>query len=370
MDARRLAGGLGTFLVAQLALLVVAATAPATLAPLSDRLPPETLVPDPPPSPVTLAFAGDLHLEGALADRWAEEGTAMFAPLGAMLAGADVAVVNLETAVGAAGRPEDKQYVFQAPAEVLTGLRDAGVDAASLANNHGMDYGEEGLAATLAAAEAAGLPLLGAGRDAAAAWEPWVAEVRGQRIAVVAATLVLDDNLIERWTATGAHAGLASARDVTVAEAAVRQASAEADTVVAYLHWGTEGESCPSAPQRWMADRLVAAGADVVVGSHTHRLQAAGYKGGAFVAYGLGNSVWYTEGGESAESGVLNVTVVGDQVTAYDWVPARLEGGVATALAGEEAAAAHEAWSDLAGCADLAAAPGGPAPARPGAARS
>jgi poly-gamma-glutamate synthesis protein (capsule biosynthesis protein) len=108
-----------------------------------------------------------------------------------------------------------------------------------------------------------------------------------------------------------------------------------------------------------MADRLVAAGADVVVGSHTHRLQAAGYKGGAFVAYGLGNSVWYTEGGESAESGVLNVTVLGEQVTAFDWVPARLEGGVATALAGEEAAASQEAWADLAGCADLTPSPAG-----------
>ncbi|MPY94117.1 MAG: CapA family protein [Acidimicrobiia bacterium] len=354
VDARRLAGGLGTFLLAQLALVIIAAAASATLSPLRERLP-LSAVPEagPPPSPVTLAFAGDVHLEGLLAERWAAEGTALFDPLGAMLADADVAVVNLETAVGAAGEPEQKQYAFQAPAEVLTGLRDAGVDAASVANNHGMDYGEEGLAASVAAGQAAGLPLIGAGRDAEEAWAPWVTEVRGQRIAVVAATLVLDDNLIEGWSAGADHAGLASARDVGAAEAAVRQARAVADTVVVYLHWGTEGESCPSAPQRWMADRLVAAGADVIVGSHTHRLQAAGFKGGAFVAYGLGNSVWYSDGGESAESGVLRLTVQAGEVLGYEWVPARLAGGVATALEGEGAIAAHDAWSGLRGCADV-----------------
>lgn len=357
MDARRLAGGLGTFLLAQLALLFIAASAPATLAPLSDRVPAPIEPARPPSSPVTLAFAGDVHLEGFLTDLWAERGTALFAPLGAMVADADLAIVNLETAVGAAGRPEDKQYAFQAPAEVLTALRDAGVDAASLANNHGMDYGEEGLAASVAAGRAAGLPLLGAGRDDAEAWAPWVSEVRGQRIAVLAATLVLEDNLIERWTAAPGRAGLASARDVSVAEAAVRRAAAEADTVVVYLHWGTEGESCPSAPQRWMADRLAAAGADVIVGSHTHRLQAAGYKGGAFVAYGLGNSVWYSEGGASAESGVLRLTVLDGQVTSDQWVPARLEDGVATALGGEDAIAAHDSWSGLRDCADLSPTP-------------
>src|SRR5690606_5778863 len=154
-------------------------------------------------------------------------------------------------------------------------------------------------------------------RDDTEAWRPWVTEVRGQRVAVVASTLVLDDHLIERWTAGPSTAGLASARAVGVVEAAVRQASREADTVVAYVHWGTEGESCPSAPQRWMADRLAAAGADVIVGTHAHRLQAAGYKGGAFVAYGLGNSVWYSGGGPSAESGVLRLTVLAGEVTAY-----------------------------------------------------
>jgi poly-gamma-glutamate synthesis protein (capsule biosynthesis protein) len=281
----------------------------------------------------------------------------MFAPLGAMLADADVAVVNLETSVGAAGTPEEKEYVFQAPAEMLTGLRDAGVDAASLANNHGMDYGEEGLAGTLAAGEAAGVALVGAGRDDTEAWAPWVTEVRGQRIAVVAATLVIDDNLVERWTAGPGHPGVASARDVAATEAAVRQARAVADTVVVYLHWGTEGQDCPSAPQRWMADRLAAAGADVIVGTHAHRLQAAGYKNGVFVAYGLGNSVWYTEGGESADTGVLRLTVLGGDVTAHDWVPARIQGGVSTALSGEDAIAAHDAWSGLRNCADVSPTP-------------
>ena len=102
-----------------------------------------------------------------------------------------------------------------------------------------------------------------------------------------------------------------------------------------------------------MADRLAAAGADVIVGTHAHRLQAAGRKGGAFVAYGLGNAVWYADGGASADSGVLRLTVTGRQVTAYDWVPATITDGVATALGGEDAIAAHDAWTELRRCADV-----------------
>jgi poly-gamma-glutamate synthesis protein (capsule biosynthesis protein) len=165
------------------------------------------------------------------------------------------------------------------------------------------------------------------------------------------ATQVLDD--AAAWTAGPHHPGLASAKAVDRLLAEVRAARIAADTVVVFLHWGVEGDTCPSGDQEALARELVAAGADVIVGGHAHRLQGAGRKDGALVAYGLGNSVFYSTGGPSTDSGVLRVTVQGRRVLGYRWEPARLVDGVATELQGDEAAAAQAAWQSLRACTDL-----------------
>ena len=82
-------------------------------------------------------------------------------------------------------------------------------------------------------------------------------------------------------------------KNVDVLVAAVRAARLVSDTVVVYLHWGIEGHTCPSSDQRALAQALVLAGADVVVGSHAHRLLGGGRLGSAFVDYGLGNFAFY-----------------------------------------------------------------------------
>jgi poly-gamma-glutamate synthesis protein (capsule biosynthesis protein) len=304
--------------------------------------------------PVTLAFVGDVHFEGFLAAGLAEYRSALLDPLADLVAGADVAVANLETAITERGAPEPKEYTFRAPPAALEALRDAGVDAVSMANNHGLDYGVEGLVDSLAAGHTTGLPVVGIGPDDGAAYRPWFTTVHGRRLAVVAATQVLDDPV--GWSAGPGQAGLASAKDRPRLLAEVRSARAAADTVVVFLHWGVEGDSCPSTDQQTLADDLVAAGADVIVGGHAHRLQGAGRKGGALVAYGLGNAVFYASGGPSTESGVLEVTVDGRQVLDYRWRPARLVDGVATALEEEEeeeAEAAAARWEALRDCTDL-----------------
>ena len=83
-----------------------------------------------------------------------------------------------------------------------------------------------------------------------------------------------------------------------------------ADVVVVYLHWGVQGQRCPSDDQRTLAASLTDAGADVVVGSHAHRLQADGRLDDGYVAYGLGNFAWYSPGdATTSRTGVLHLTV-------------------------------------------------------------
>ena len=75
------------------------------------------------------------------------------------------------------------------------------------------------------------------------------------------------------------------------------------------MHWGVEKQVCPTARQQQLAAELVAAGADVVVGSHAHVLQPLGHVGGAPVAYGMGNFVFYGTSASAVRSGVLEVDV-------------------------------------------------------------
>ena len=133
----------------------------------------------------------------------------------------------------------------------------------------------------------------------------------------------------------------------------VRAARRTSDTVVVFLHWGIELEQCPSSDQRTLAKQLVAAGADVVVGGHAHRVQGAGRMGNALVGYGLGNFVWYGTSALSTRTGVLFVTVDGHRVLGYRWEPARIVDGVPRPLTGSERRGELSSWHKLRSCTGL-----------------
>jgi poly-gamma-glutamate capsule biosynthesis protein CapA/YwtB (metallophosphatase superfamily) len=292
---------------------------------------------------------------GVDAQRLVADPATAIGPIAKVLRGADLAMVNLETAITTRGTPAVKEFRFRAPPTAFTALKAAGIDVATMANNHGEDYGRVGLADTLAAASTAGFPVVGIGADQDAAFAPYDVTVKGDRVAIIGATQVLDNNLAATWTAGPDQPGLASARDVPRLLDAVRAARETADTVVVYLHWGKELASCPTSSQRSIAQQLVDAGADIVVGSHAHVQLGAGRLGAAFVDYGLGNFVFYARGGSAtARSGVLLLTVAGRAVTAARWVPAEIAGGVPQPLSGELATRGLEQWTSLQSCTGLA----------------
>ena len=145
-------------------------TAPAPATPPASSAPPPSPVPSsagdsraPTGEPVTLAFGGDVHFEGSVRSRLLADPESTFDGVDRLLRRADLAMVNLETAVTDGGEPEPKQYNFRAPQQAWQALQAGGVDVVSLANNHGLDFGVEGLQDTLQGAERAGLPLVGRG---------------------------------------------------------------------------------------------------------------------------------------------------------------------------------------------------------------
>lgn len=303
---------------------------------------------------VVLAFGGDIHFEGVLSTKLAASPSTVLSPIASTLAKADLAVANLETAVTTSGSPASKAYAFRAPPSAFAALRGGEIDVVSMANNHGLDFGQEGLRDSLAAAKRYDYPVVGIGRNAKQAYAPYRTTINGQRITVIGATQVLDDHLISSWTAGPGKPGLASAKDVPRLVEAVRQARKGADTVVVFVHWGVELMECPTSTQQELARQLVRAGADVVVGGHAHRVQGTGRLGKALVGYGLGNFVWYGTSEASTRSGVLFVTVTGRRVDSYRWEPARIVDGVPRPMTGSERASALRSWRSLRGCAGLA----------------
>jgi poly-gamma-glutamate synthesis protein (capsule biosynthesis protein) len=303
--------------------------------------------------PIVLAFAGDIHFEGILSSKLAAAPSRVLAPIRPVLEQADLAVVNLETAVTRRGSAQPKEYVFRAPPSAFAALEGAGADVASMANNHGMDYGVTGLRDSLAAARRYRFPVIGIGLDGKRAYAPLRRTIRGQRIAVIGATQVLDDHLIDAWTAGPGKPGLASAKEVPRLLQEVRRARRTADTVVVFLHWGVELEQCPTRVQRTLAKQLVVAGADVIVGGHAHRLLGTGRMDGALISYGLGNFAWYATGGPSTETGVLFVRVSGRRIDDYRFEPARIVDGVPRPLADTGRRRELDSWRSLRGCTGL-----------------
>ena len=324
------------------------------------------------PEPLTIAFVGDINFEGDIGPRLEADPASVFGPARDLLGQADLTIGNLETAIAEGGSAEPKTYTFQAPPSAFDALELAGFDAVSMANNHGVDFGAGGLDQTLAAISQTDVAVAGIGADADAAYTPVFLEAKGRRVALLAA-LDLRDNTWQRWGATDSSAGVARFDDRFVA--AVRAADAKADLTIAYLHWAPENQFCPQAAVAPpIVDAMVEAGADIVVGAHAHMLQGAGWRGRAFVAYGLGNYLWYFQRvEETTRTGILTVTIDAENnPVTYVYDPARIQtpSGIPLPMAGAEAQEAQRLFEELrtrpnpyddqgGPCTDLAPAPTG-----------
>ena len=308
------------------------------------------------PGPVTLAFAGDVHFTGRTARLLNDPATA-FGPISSVLKSADFTAVNLETAVTSRGLPQPKTYHFRTTPAAFTALRDGGVDLVTMANNHVLDYGQVGLANTLAAVHAARFPYVGIGTDAAAAWAPYVTTINGVKIAVIGVSQVAE--LASSWVATRSRPGEANAINLPRTLAAVRAARRLAPVVVVFMHWGTEGQACPDPNQLSLAPKLAAAGASIIIGAHAHMLQGSGWLGHTFVAYGMGNFVWW-EHSYSTATGVLKLTLHPHAPLTAHFIPAVVSRtGQPLVLKGAQARRAAAHYASLRTCSGLSSRPGG-----------
>ena len=240
-----------------------------------------------PADEVCIAFTGDLmhHCAQAPAARAAGGGEGYdyrgsFEHVRGILSAADLAIGNLETPVD--GVFEDHCFPrFSAPPEYLDALADAGFDVLSVANNHALDRGSDGLGRTTARVAARGMVPVGSSEVPQAS-----VTVRGVRVAILAGT--------ERTNRPCERAPCpVMVGDGAALVEAVRAAAGTHDLVLVMLHWMKEYQEVPDAASRDLAERLTAVGAHAVVGAHPHVLgdvEALDLPGRrAFVRWSLGN---------------------------------------------------------------------------------
>lgn len=221
---------------------------------------------------------------------------------------ADLFCVNSEFAFTDRGTALDgKAYTFRSDPENISIYQTMGVDLVTLANNHVYDYGPEGLTDTLATLDQAGIGYVGAGENIEEASAVYYAELEGQTIAFVNAS----NAEVNRFTpeATEDTSGVLLCYDSEKFLQAVREADANADYVIACVHWGTDYTYETSDEQRALGQDLILAGADIVVGSHSHCLQGIEYYNDKPIFYSLG-SCWFNN--KTLETFMLELHFEGD----------------------------------------------------------
>jgi poly-gamma-glutamate synthesis protein (capsule biosynthesis protein) len=255
------------------------------------------------PRPVTLALLGDVSLGRSV---HAQE--ASLASLRPALSSADLSLANLESPLGLAGEGVQPAAVGSmnlcasaASAPLLAGW---GLDLLTLANNHRLDCPGQGVAATRAALEGAGLLALGDGAEGGVVYRT----VGGLRLALLA----FDD--------------VSTPLDLDAAAERVRAARQTGALVIVSMHWGSEYQSAPSPRQRTIAERLAAAGAALIWGHHPHVLQPAEWietpAGRALVLYSLGNALFDQHGlADTRRSALLQVTLTAQGVRSVEALP-------------------------------------------------
>lgn len=288
-------------------------------------------------SGISFTFAGDI----SFADNWhamrylktTEHGiTDCISPfLIDRMKAADISTINNEFSFSDRGTPmKGKMYTFRGSPENVSLYHTLGTDIVDLANNHVFDFGQDAFLDTLDTLKNAGIAYMGAGRNLAEASEPQYYIVEGKKIAYVAATRA-EKNIMT--PAAGEQSpGVLRCYDPTAFLAVIREAKANADYVIANIHWGTENSHDLEPVQTQTAYQYIDAGADLIIGAHAHCLQGIEFYRHKPIIYNLGN-FWFSE--YDIDTGLLGATLAEDGGVSLVFYPATQRNCRTTYVGGE-----------------------------------
>lgn len=297
-------------------------SAPETLQPLSaaSELSASEETPLPEPERATVIAAGDMMcLYGQMVSarkKGKYDFNYCFEEIKKRVSAADIAVANLETLI-ARGYGYSKQDLgpgnpkLNAPDEFLSAIAACGFDIMINANNHIFDYKTGGVEKTLAKIDEYGMMRTGAyakGQQRA----PLIMDIRGIKIAVFGYAVNINGQprgatMVDKYSEKLVSADMKAAREQG------------ADFIIVYMHWGKQDTYIVTRDQKKQAKHIANAGADIIIGSHPHRVQGVGSikteHGDVPVFYSLGNLISSATLNTKRESALVNIVIEKDSLT-------------------------------------------------------
>lgn len=275
-------------------------------------------------SRIVMLFAGDVYFSDHVLNAYDKAGGihgVLDEGIRKEIDKADIFMVNQEfpfTQRGTAAA--DKQFTFRVPESRIHLLQEMGVDIVTLANNHILDFGAEGLLDSCKALDEAGILYVGGGENLERASALETITIGQKIIGFLGTSRVYMD---AGWAAGNSHPGVFSTYDTALPLKAIKEARQQCDFLIVYVHWGVERETEPKDYQRAMGRAYIDAGADLVVGSHPHVLQETEEYNGKTIVYSLGNFVF----GSSIPRTALLKVEWGQEKTEVSMIPCTSSGG-------------------------------------------
>jgi len=280
----------------------------------------------------TMFFTGDVMLQNVMS-RYDEQGIngIISEYLEEEMVNADMTMINNEFPFSTRGeQAPDKQFTFRVHPRYVSALQDMGVDVASLANNHALDFGPDALVDSFTTLEDAGIPYVGAGETKKRAEDAVFVEANGRKVGVLSASRVIP---VHTWNIISSQPGLFCTYDSSRMVERIKEIESECDFVVVFVHWGIEREAIPEEYQRELAQQYIDAGADLVVGNHAHVPQGIEYYKGVPIVYCLGNYIFNPD---MVDTYALKVVWDEEDTTQLQVIPVDTRNLLTAELTGEE----------------------------------
>lgn len=240
--------------------------------------------------PITLTFVGDIMMdrgvERSIDKNFLNDFVKFFEPTNTFLSASDITFGNLEGPVTDKGKDSGSRFSFQMNPIILPGLKNAGFDIVSFANNHVGDRGLVGFSDTISRLNENDILFTGAGKNKTEAENPKIITVRGVKIGFLGFTDVGPTWLQANETTAGTLI-LANPRLETI----IKNAKKQTDILVVSIHWGEEYKPA-NTRQKTFAHKIIDWGADTIIGHHPHVIEETEWYKGKFIAYSLGNFIF------------------------------------------------------------------------------
>lgn len=271
---------------------------------------------------ITVAFTGDILLDRGVRQIINHNSPdALFSPsIDSLFAHTDIVVGNLECPATDINEPCYKRFIFRAEPEWLHTLKKHHITHLNLANNHSVDQGRRGLMSTIQNIRDAEMIPFGAGTNMSEAAEPVLIAKEPREVYLVASLRLPLEAL--PYLPDEPSVSQESFNDMIARVANLRAQHPEACIIVT-LHWEIEHTTKPTAQQRLEAHRIIDAGADAIIGHHTHTMQTIESYRGKPIYYGIGNFIFDQRQPKNTRACIVKATITPDELK-FDTLPVEI----------------------------------------------